>query len=168
MLHFLVSSCDCDSSFFVFPGSASVCGPGRSMCGRRQTVKTQTLNGGLCVMWPETLLLCHRWCGHWSAAKKPTYMWPTPGSERLITEHTSGFTLRQSQTKFYSPYQLLIIHFNVRDQVSVKVFIFQHNFYHRSEPSPTPLIRRNMQCLSEHDRTAVSQFFFFLPIILFL
>lgn len=70
--------------------------------------------------------------------------------------------LHFDKVRFYSPYRLLIVYFNVWGQVSTKIFISEHNFCHWSEPPPTPLMRRNLQCLSERDRTAVSQLFFFL------
>ena len=55
-------------------------------------------------------------------------------------------------------------------QVPDNVFICEHpdDFCHSREAPPTPQMKRNLQCLSEYDRTAVSQLHFFFHAYYFL
>ncbi len=153
--------------FFVYPGSASVCGPGRSMCGGRQTVKTPALSGGLCVMWLRDPPLRHRWRWSLKSHQKThlhgtnTRKWETDywAHFRFYTSTKSDFTLLIDCLWF-------ILMFGVR-------FLWKFSYFNVTSATKVNRLRHPWWggiCsvyLSMTEQLSHS-FFFFLPIILFL
>ncbi len=99
--------CDSIVCFFVFPGSTIMCRPSRSMCGGRKTVKTQTFNSGLYLMWPLDPPLCACWQGHWRSPSAYWHFnhngkWETGDWThiRFYTPAKSDFTLLEDRMSF--------------------------------------------------------------------
>lgn len=131
------------------------------MCGGRQTVTNTNTN----TQW-RTVHDVARRPSLFITADEVTEVTPrNPSACQHVTNTRTWETDYWTHFRFYtSAKSNITLHNDGLSSIlwSIKVFILQHldNFCHRSELPPPPMMRRNLRCLSEHDRTAVLQLFF--------